>query len=85
MAKTQITVTIEQDGDVKTEISSGADETYPPEEGIKKCIPLYPEEDERHAVVSHLANVCEYLKESEVITIQTIIGKAWARREREEQ
>lgn len=42
------------------------------------------EEAERYAVASDLANVCEYLKESEVIAIRLTIQKAQARKERAE-
>ncbi|RKI94305.1 hypothetical protein D7V94_01820 [Parablautia intestinalis] len=38
------------------------------------------EEAERYAVASDLANVCEYLEESEVIKIRLIINKAEKRK-----
>ncbi len=41
-------------------------------------------EADRYAVASDLANVCEYLEDSEVIKIRLIVNKAQARKEREE-
>lgn len=41
-------------------------------------------EVDRYAVASDLANVCEYLEDSEVIKIRLIVSKAQARKEREE-
>lgn len=38
-------------------------------------------EDERDALVSDLANCCEYLEESEVIKIRLIVSKAQKRKE----
>ena len=42
------------------------------------------DEAERYAVASDLANVCDYLEDSEVIKIKLIIQKANARKERAE-
>lgn len=42
------------------------------------------EEEERYAVASDLANVCDYLSDSEVIKIRLIIQKAQERKERGE-
>lgn len=42
------------------------------------------EEDDRYVVASDLANVCEYLEDSEVIKIRLIVSKAQKRKEREE-
>lgn len=42
-------------------------------------------EAERYAAASDLANVCEYLEDSEVIKIKLIIQKAQARKERAER
>ena len=39
------------------------------------------DEDERDALVSDLANCCEYLEESEVIKIRLIVSKAQKRKE----
>ncbi len=38
------------------------------------------DEDERDALVSDLANCCEYLEESEVIKIRLIVSKAQKRK-----
>ena len=43
------------------------------------------DEAERYAAASDLANVCEYLEDSEVIKIKLIIQKAQARKERAER
>ncbi len=43
------------------------------------------EEVERYEVASDLANVCDYLEDSEVIKIKLIIQKAQARKERAER
>lgn len=80
MLKTQINITIEQDGEIKAEMTAGTGET----ERAAAGAPLTEQEAEKFAVVSDLANVCEYLKESEVINIRLIISKAQARKEREE-
>lgn len=39
------------------------------------------DEDERDALVSDLANYCEYLEESEIIKIRLIVSKAQKRKE----
>lgn len=43
------------------------------------------EQAERYAVASDLANVCDYLEDSEVIKIKLIIQKAQVRKERAER
>ena len=82
MEKTKITITIEQDG--KT-----AGEETP--ENRRAAITDFSEigemteaEADRYAVASDLANVCEYLEDSEVIKIRLIVNKAQALKEREE-
>lgn len=87
MEKTKITITIERDGKTAVEMATG-EET--PENG-KAAITDFSEigemteaEAERYAVASDLANICEYLEDSEVIKIRLIVSKAQARKEREE-
>ena len=87
MGKTKITITIEQAG--KTAVETTAGEETP--ENRKAAITDFSEigemtekEADRYAVASDLANVCEYLEDSEVIKIRLIVSKAQARKEREE-
>ena len=55
----------------------------------KRCRPetweVTQEEEQRFAVASDLANVCEYLEDSEVIKIRLIVNKAQARKDRAEK
>ena len=78
--ETQITITIKQDGEIKAEMDTGTGETEQQAAGAQ----LTEQEVEKFAIVSDLANVCEYLTESEVIKMRLIINKAQARKEREE-
>lgn len=87
MEKTKITITIEQDGKTAAETTAG--EETP--ENRRAAITDFSEigemteaEADRYAVASDLANVCEYLEDSEVIKIRLIVNKAQARKEREE-
>lgn len=91
MNEIQVTTTISLKGDGKilTEVKQAADvqdkegdvaagfTTYSGNEEMTEG------EAERYAVASDLANVCEYLNDSEVIKIKLIIQKAQARKERE--
>lgn len=45
---------------------------------------LTQEEAERYEVASDIANCCEYLKDSELISLKLIIQKCMARKERAE-
>ncbi len=89
MKKTEITIRIEEDGEVLTEVkqAAGAQDN---ENAVAAGYTIYSDDDpevpeaeaERYAVASDLADVCDYLEESEVIKIRLIIQKAQARRER---
>lgn len=89
MKETQITITIKEGGEatVIQNIATGQAET--PENELAAVVgefdsgaPMSESEAQRYAVASDLANVCEYLEDSEVIKIRLIISKAQARKER---
>lgn len=92
MKKTEITIRIEEDGEVLTEVkqAAGAQDN---ENAVAAGYTIYTddgtemteEEAERYAVASDLAGVCDYLEKSEVIKIRLIVQKAQARKEREEK
>lgn len=83
------TITVKADGEVLAETKQAAgtpdnessaaagDTVYSATEEITE------EQAERYAVASDLAEVCDYLTESEVIKIRLIIGKAMERAPRE--
>ncbi len=88
--ETQITITIKQDGQIVAGLGTGSD--APENESntaagyiIHSDEDITEEEEERYAVASDLANVCEYLEDSEVIKIRLIIQKAQMRKERAEK
>ncbi len=78
-------ITVKEDGEILAEVKQAAET---PDAAAGRAI--YPNngeditegEAERYAVASDLANVCEYLEDSEVIKIKLIIQKAQARAER---
>lgn len=81
----KITITIERDGEKVAQLGmgeGGAPDIEPPETDGGE---MTDEEAERVAVVSDLANVCDYLEDSEVIKIRLIVQKAEARKERAER
>lgn len=83
MQETQITITVRSDGNSETPcVTVNNAQQVQQDEEIANYT---PEEQERFAVTSDLANVCEYLEESEVIKIKLIIQKCNARKERQEQ
>lgn len=88
MGKTKITITIEQDGQTVAGLATG-EETPENREAenadFSERGEMTEDEAERYAVASDLANVCEYLEDSEVIKIKLIIQKAQARKERAER
>ena len=85
------TVTVKEDGEIVAEVKQAAGAPDHESDTAAGCT-LYSDDDEgmtedkeeRYAVASDLANVCEYLKENEVIAIKLIIQKAQKRKEREE-
>lgn len=88
MGKTKITITIERDGQTVAGLATG-EETPENREAenadFSERGEMTEDEAERYAVASDLANVCEYLEDSEVIKIRLIASKAQARKEREER
>jgi|O1105metagenome_2_1110794.scaffolds.fasta_scaffold01897_18 hypothetical protein len=88
MGKTKITITIEQDGQTVEGLATGEEtrENRAAENAdFSESGEMTEAEAERYAAASDLANVCEYLEDSEVIKIKLIIQKAQARKEREER
>ncbi|MCM1088941.1 MAG: hypothetical protein NC419_12355 [Muribaculaceae bacterium] len=82
-------ITVKENGEVLAEVRQPED--MQGSEGSAAGYTIYSddgemteEEAERYAVASNLANVCEYLEESEVIHIKLIIQKAQKRKERAE-
>lgn len=83
------TITVKADGEVLAETKQAAgapdnessaaagDTVYSATEEVTE------EQAERYAVASDLAEVCDYLTESEVIKIRLIISKAMERAQRE--
>lgn len=85
MEKTKITITIEQDGQTVAGMTTGEEtqENRAAENAdFSEREEMTEDEAERYAVASDLANVCEYLEDSEVIKIRLIVSKAQARKER---
>lgn len=88
MGKTKITITIEQDGQTVVRLATGEEtqENRVAENAdFSERGEITEDEAERYAAASDLANVCEYLEDSEVIKIKLIIQKAQARKERAER
>lgn len=88
MEKTKIIITIEQDGQTVAGLATGEEtqESRAAENAdFSERGEMTEDEAERYAVASDLANVCEYLEDSEVIKIKLIIQKAQARKERAER
>lgn len=89
MRETQITITIKEDGAATVIQNMAAGQTETPENELAAVVgeidsgaPMSESEAERFAVASDLANVCEYLEDSEVIKIRLIVSKAQARKEK---
>lgn len=80
----EVTVNINLNGEKVAGITTGeqATETLPPGDVGRE---VTQEEEQRFAVASDLANVCEYLEDSEVIKIRLIVNKAQARKDRAEK
>lgn len=89
--ETQITITIKQDGQKVAGLGIGEKTPDNESDAVAGRIirsdneEITESEAERYAVASDLANVCEYLEDSEVIKIKLIIQKAQARKERAER
>lgn len=87
----QIVITIKQDG--YTVAGTGIEnKKHEDESDTTAGYTIYSDDEEmtereaeQYAVASDLANVCEYLEDSEVIKIKLIIQKAQARKERAER
>ena len=86
------TITVKEDGEIRAETTqtSGTSNNHESNAGAaagadNDITNMTEGEAERYAVASDLANVCDYLDDSEVIKIRLIIQKAEARKEREER
>lgn len=85
------TITVKEDGKILTEVQQAID--APDDNNTTTGYTIYPDDDlemteeemERYAVVSDLANVCDYLEDSEIIRIKIIVQKAQKRKERAER
>lgn len=85
-------ITVKEDGEILAEVKQAAD-TPDNESNAAAGYIIHSDNDkditegeaERYAITSDLANVCEYLEDSEVIKIKLIIQKAQARKGREER
>jgi len=85
-------ITIKEDGKITAEVGQAWD-APDNESSTAAGYTIYSDDDremtegesERCAAASDLANVCEYLEDSEVIKIRLIIQKAQARKERAER
>lgn len=80
------TITVKENGETVAEVKQAAGT---PDHASESYIEsdddeLTEGEAERYAVASDLANVCEYLEDSEVIKVKLIVNKAQARKERAE-
>lgn len=81
-------ITIEIDDEKK--VICGMDQTMDTAQEIQQADSpeeeqLDPEEAERYAAASDLANCCEYLEEAELIKLKLIIQKCQGRKERSER
>lgn len=82
-------VIVKEDGEIVAEVKQAAGEPDR-ESDAAAGYTIYGDDEptegeaERYAVASDLANVCEYLEDSEVIKVKLIINKAQARKERAE-
>lgn len=81
-------IIVKEEGEILAEVKQAAD---PPDNESREAAgytiysggeEITETEAERYAVASDLANVCDYLEESEVIKLKLIIQKAQARKER---
>lgn len=84
MKETQIIVTIKENGETTASMTAGEVERQEAAAGVDEYEEITEQESERYAVASDLANICEYLEDSEVIKIRLIINKAEKRKERTE-
>lgn len=81
-------IIVKEDGETLAEVKQAAGAPDSESSGAAGYIIYSDDEDiteteaERYAVASDLANVCDYLEESEVIKLKLIIQKAQARKER---
>lgn len=84
-------ITVKEDGEILTEVRRAAGE---PDNESNAALgdtiysdgeEITEDEAERQAVASDLANVCEYLEDSEVIKIKLIVQKAQERKRRAER
>lgn len=92
MIQVTTTITVKADGDIERVLTQTSDKSNNQDNesnagaaaGVDNGLTNMTEDEaECYALVSDLANVCEYLEDSEIIKIKLIIQKAEARKERE--
>lgn len=71
-------IIVKEDGEILAEVKNATEEG---DQQLEQSAEQAAGEDERDALVSDLANCCEYLEESEVIKIRLIVSKAQKRKE----
>ncbi len=76
------TITVKENGEIKAEVTKHTDTESDAEQSAagQGETKMQKEDEERYAAVSELANVCEYLTDSEVIKIRLMIKKAEERK-----
>lgn len=83
-------ITVKENGKIITEVNKTTDEQENENDAAAGYTihsddqDMTEDEAERYNIVSDLANVCEYLEDSEVIKIKLLISKAQKRKERSE-
>ncbi len=87
--KVKVEIEIENDGDKQKIVSAGIEqdpEDNETDDGIEQIEEqeVTPEDAERYAAVSDLANCCEYMDDSELIKVKLIVQKCMKRKAAEE-
>lgn len=82
------TITVKGDGEILTETkqaagTQGSESSTAAALQQKSGEEITEEQEERYAVASDIAEVCDYLTDSEVIKIRLIVSKARERAQRE--
>nr|DAM20951.1 MAG TPA: hypothetical protein [Caudoviricetes sp.] len=79
----KITIEIDDEKKVICGVDQTADTAAESQQPEPETDPLDPEEAERYAAASDLANCCEYLEDSELIKLKLMIQKCETRKERD--
>lgn len=81
----KITIEIDDEKKVICGVDRTADTVTEIRQADSESDPLDPEEAERYAAASDLANCCEYLEDSELIKLKLMIQKCEARKGRDRE